>query len=111
MAARQIRHGDVLVTRVADCEAALADGPTGAGKKARQGRAVLAEGEITGHAHVATGRGLRMAGPDRLMAPETAHLTHEEHGLAVLEPGEYIISRQMEFVPLAAGAETRRVRD
>jgi hypothetical protein len=104
MAARQIRHGDVLVTRVADYMAA-ADG-----KKPRMGRAVLAEGEITGHAHVATGRGLRLAG-DRLFVPEPAELTHEEHGLAVLEPGEYIISRQMEFVTVQDTAETRYVRD
>ena len=103
MAARQIRHGDVLLTRVADCAPATAT--------ARQGRAVLAEGEITGHAHVATGRGLRMIGPDRLMVPDTAHLTHEEHGLAVLEPGDYVVSRQVEFVPVAGNAEARRVRD
>lgn len=92
------RHGDVLLVRVGDC---AANGP----KRVR--RMVLAEGEVTGHAHVITAPG-RLVG-DRLSLPEGGTITHEEHREIVLEPGDYQVIHQQQFTPITRGWS--RVRD
>ena len=60
---------------------------------------ILAEGEVTGHAH-------RMIGPVRLFeagddvymrAPKRITLAHEEHGTQTVEPGTYRIGRVQEY--------------
>jgi hypothetical protein len=52
---------------------------------------VLAEGEVTGHAHRADAGTLFDAGAGVMVldAPEGATVTHEEHGLITLPPGQW----------------------
>lgn len=62
----------------------------------------LAEGEVTGHAHVAMAATAQVYGdgPDRLLtAPDGTEVTHEEHRTIALPPGEYDVGRQMEIDP------------
>lgn len=96
------RHGDVLV-------AAISDIPAGAEK---QTHLVLAEGEVTGHAHRIAEPGaaeLFQLGVDmylRVVAP-VATLIHQEHGPIELSAGVYRVWRQREYSP----QEIRIVRD
>ena len=73
----------------------------------------LAEGEVTGHYHEATGPGvtLHAYGHDRIYldAPEGAVITHQEHGPVTLPPGEYSRAIVKEYDHLAE--ETRSVVD
>lgn len=106
-----LRQGDVLLTRVDAV-------PKGARDITTEGRIVLAEGEVTGHAHAVyepitketpTGKA-RMwdAGVERfLQVVETTALRHEEHAAIPLEPGIYRIGLQREYSP----EEIRRVAD
>lgn len=102
------RHGDILLARVEE------EVPVDA-KKLRH--LVLAEGELTGHAH-------RIAERDRaelfrfldhrhqevmylkITAPE-ATLVHQEHGPITLRQGVYTFWRQREYSP----RDIRYVRD
>ena len=59
---------------------------------------VIAEGEATGHAHRAMGFGLRFH-DGVLDIPESATLTHEEHGMRVLPAGKHIVRRVVELDP------------
>lgn len=106
MAPRYYQHGDVLIV-AAELPAASTLTP------ARDGL-VLARGEVTGHAH-------RVAGPE-VEAWEDAQgtlwlrvgagggtVTHEEHGVGVVEPGTYRIDRVQEYDHFAE--EARRVAD
>lgn len=90
------RHGDILLERVGDC-------PTG---RYCNRRMVLAQGELTGHAHAINAPG-RLTG-NRLLLPVGGTVTHEEHGPIVLEPGEYAIRHQREYTPIKRWV---RVRD
>jgi hypothetical protein len=96
------RQGDVFVTAVANLPST--------GRVAR--RPVLAEGEITGHAHrlqePASGQ-VFSVGPDLYLEvlAETATLVHEEHGPVTLPRGGYAIRIQREYSP----QEIRRVVD
>jgi hypothetical protein len=92
------RHGDVLLVRVGDC-------PENTPKRVR--RMVLAEGEVTGHAHVITAPGRFRE--DRLSLPVGGTITHEEHHEMVLEPGDYRVIHQQQFTPVTRGWS--RVRD
>jgi len=89
MTTKQVRHGDVLLTRVGD--AAVTEG------RPRRRRATLAYGEATGHAHVAVGIDLAYQ-EGHLYLPMGGEIDHEEHGLIVLEPGEYVVRHQQEWV-------------
>ena len=91
---KQVRQGDVLVTPVACIPASATPAKT---KK----RVVLAEGEATGHVHAidftAKQMSVFMDGPQmylRVHLPVT--LTHQEHAAATIEPGDYIVKRQVE---------------
>lgn len=102
----QYRQGDVLLVRFR---------PRRWGALTRveraEGRIVLAEGEVTGHAHVIDSplaelyqdalenRYLKLGGP--------AELRHEEHAPVALGPGVYRVLRQREYAPGAP----RRVAD
>jgi len=104
------RQGDVLVVPIDRTE--LPDGLVPAPRD-RGGRLILARGEATGHAHVATGEGLTLLClPDDLDAMFLhvrvyGRVTHEEHGPIALPLGYYRIVRQREYVPGAF----RRVAD
>ena len=96
------RHGDVMVEQVATI-------PTSAVKRPHL---VLAEGELTGHAHrIAEPRSAELFQEGPIMylrvQAETATLIHQEHGPIVLPRGEYRVWRQREYSP----REIRVVRD
>jgi len=62
----------------------------------------LAEGEATGHAHVAQAEDAEVFGDGferRLAAPTGTTISHEEHGKISLPVGNYRISRQREIDP------------
>jgi hypothetical protein len=96
------RQGDVLVVPIAESELPTDVIPA---PRDRSGRLVLAYGEATGHAHVASGEGLRL-----LCRPEDqqalflhvrsqGRVTHEEHGAIGLPAGYYRVVRQREYLP------------
>lgn len=63
-------------------------------------RAVLAEGETTGHAHrlpsnVAVYES--EAGEREFSTPVEVPLTHEEHGEITIPPGEYVSDKVLEY--------------
>jgi hypothetical protein len=96
------RQGDVLVVAIdpADVPANLIPAP-----RDRGGRMVLAYGEATGHAHVASGEGLQLlCRPDDLNTmflhvARYGRLSHEEHGPIPLPAGYYRVVRQREYLP------------
>lgn len=100
------RQGDVLIERIAALPATVTP------KALDRGRAVLAYGEVTGHAHALDGAlaalfedrdgtlYLRVTGPG-------AGVEHEEHARIDLAPGDYRITHQREYTPEAI----RRVAD
>lgn len=100
---RYYQHGDVLVI------AAMI--PPSARPVATK---ILATGEVTGHAH-------RLVDDAEVevyehegtlflrVGPGGAGLTHEEHGLGVIEAGEYRVGRVQEYDHFAE--EARQVRD
>lgn len=97
------RQGDVLIRRIDEL-------PTQ--KLVKRASGVLAEGEVTGHAHrvedlTATevyecGEGLYMR-----VGAEGVRIVHEEHAPIVLPAGDYEIVRQREYSP----EEIRNVAD
>ena len=73
---------------------------------------ILAEGEITGHAHRVKSAGMAtvLVDPDGRMfldVTEQATVVHEEHGPITLGRGTYRVWRQREYSP----QEIRVVRD
>ena len=92
----QARQGDVLIERVR----AL---PANAKPQERNGRVVLADGEVTGHAHrVERADVAELYDSDRgtfLTVRETTRAVHEEHGPVTLLPGVYRVTRQREYAP------------
>ena len=102
-----IRQGDVLLIPVK----AL---PEDLEEMKYEDRAVVMEGEATGHAHAFYDGGVRLykapkaARPSYLRVVETeAFLRHEEHETAKVPPGIYKIPQQSEYTP----EELRRVTD
>jgi hypothetical protein len=99
-----IRHGDVILVPVASA-------PEDAAKVRRQrGRVVLAEGEVTGHAHVIAEEGVQLVSREEAeelrlwLLVETAEpvaLTHEEHATLLIPPGTYEVRRAREYHPEA----------
>jgi hypothetical protein len=107
------RQGDVLIVRVDSI-------PTDAKPLARTKRGVvLAEGEVTGHAHripsrhatlyrtETDARYLRVGGTSGGKREPVA-LQHEEHRAVELPPGNYRVSIHREYQP---GALPRQVAD
>jgi len=115
----QARQGDILIVMVREL-------PVGATPRQRTGRGVvLAEGEVTGHAHYITGKRVMhydapnaAAAARQLLADvgltvefesatraafldveEAATVCHEEHGAIVLPPGKYVVVTQREYTP------------
>jgi len=95
------RQGDVLMVPIQESE--LPEGLVNAPRDG--GRMVLARGEATGHAHVATGEGLTLLClPDDLESMFLhvrgyGRVSHEEHAAIPLAPGYYRIVRQREYEP------------
>lgn len=115
---RTIRQGDVLLQPVKSLPAGCTEIPNDV-----RGRIVLAYGEVTGHAHAiadhkqqtsehaeaaaaeiaaaAIARARLWSAPNGeryLEVREPVSLTHEEHTAHVLEPGIYMLPRQVEYV-------------
>jgi hypothetical protein len=95
-----VRQGDVLLVPVT-----AVPGDLKPEQGQPRGRAVLAEGEQTGHRHAVIAPGARvLVDPDgnrylRLRA--AAVLSHQEHDPIMLQPGLYRITRQREYQPEA----------
>jgi hypothetical protein len=71
---------------------------------------VLAEGEVTGHAHRLTRSDVYERGDTREFdAPVGDTLTHEEHGPITLPPGSWASGRVVEYDHLRE--ESRAVED
>ena len=98
------RQGDVLITPVPAIPKGL--------KCVAHERCVLAEGEATGHAHVAIGPDVEMYEDDNgvlwLSAPSGCVVNHEEHGTITLPPGSHRVTRQREWTD---ADEPRQVAD
>jgi len=100
---RIYRQGDVLLVPVGEV-------PQGA-KRIKPKRAVLAEGEVTGHVHELVGGEVDLFQDKaevifaRIMQP--TELKHAEHATQTIEPGVYRVVRQREYSP----EEIRRVAD
>ena len=108
-----VRQGDVLLVPIAQI-------PTAAQVQPRQGRLVLAEGEVTGHAHAIQQGDARTYttadGSRYLLAKSRAQLIHEEHAPIDIVPGAYKVVIQREYVPGVTdqgfwGIGSRRVVD
>lgn len=102
-----IRQGDVMIRSVASL-------PEGVQEKRRAARGiVLAEGEVTGHAHAITSEGVAWyTQPDNpllqwVVVEEAAVVTHEEHAPVTLPSGVYVVDIQVQYEPGAI----RRVLD
>lgn len=99
--ATQVRQGDVLLVPV-DAELAAELAADARPLPRATGRVILAEGEVTGHAHAirAAGATLLAAGPDRfLRVTAPVSLDHEEHAPISVGPGTYRVVIQREYVP------------
>ena|ERR1700676_2478807 len=103
----QYRQGDVLLCAVDSI-------PPQAKRVPRDGnRVVVAEGELTGHAHAFPAKQVRLFREKAsqrsflAIAEGGAQLRHEEHGSILVPEGCYELRRQREYAPAAP----RRVRD
>ncbi len=89
------RQGDVLIVKIKELPGNLKpvdrDG----------GRAILAYGEVTGHAHAIKDEGAELftAANDNmyLRVVEECFVTHEEHTKVHLPPGVYKVIKQMQW--------------
>jgi hypothetical protein len=114
-----MRQGDVLLVPV---DPELVNGEAPANRRVRDrvdGRVVLAEGEVTGHAHAILDEHARLEqqnfGEYRRTWVNSGHwtgsrtvliiegspatLVHEEHDPLTVPPGGYLVRRQREYVP------------
>jgi hypothetical protein len=99
----QLQQGDVLITRIESLPYGGYVVPPG-----NRGH-ILADGEITGHAHVIPiDHAITTRIGDKLYVTVTAptFVTHEEHKPIALEPGTYEIGRVREWDYLAHMART-----
>lgn len=127
VAALIVRQGDVALIRVNDLPANLTE------RKRDGGRVVLAYGEVTGHAHAITKKGVmqfdaenavdaakkllasvgltvevtEQNAPTFIEVPSDASIVHEEHGTIDLPAGKYVKLQQREYSPV----EIRTVAD
>jgi hypothetical protein len=92
------RQGDVLIKKVAAI-------PSGVKRVdwSKEGRVILAYGEVTGHAHALPMMLTQMftteAGQRFIEVQKGAKLTHEEHSTIEPEPGIYEVVQQREYFP------------
>ena len=101
-----LRQGDVLIARIDSIPANATEI-----KRGKRG-VVLAEGDVTGHAHRIANRTATLYHTEmdqrymRVTAP--VQLKHEEHSTVTIPPGDYRVSIHAEYQP---GALPRRVED
>jgi len=94
-----LRQGDVLLVRVDHIPAVTKNVPRS------QHGIVLAEGEVTGHAHRISSRHAQLVRTEedvrflRVTAPVT--LRHEEHKTVEIPPGNYRVTIHHEYQPAA----------
>jgi len=107
-APKMYRQGDVLIVAVDEL-------PADATELARDKRGVvLAEGEVTGHAHRIPSRHANLYRSEsdarflRVMGPAPVALQHEEHTAIEISPGNYRVSIHREYQP---GELPRQVAD
>jgi len=105
---KMYRQGDVLIVAVDSV-------PTSATALPRTKRGVvLAEGEVTGHAHRIPSRHASLYRSEtdarylRVMGPAPVALRHEEHRTVEIPPGNYRVTIHTEYVP---GELPRQVQD
>jgi hypothetical protein len=94
----QFRQGDVWIEACAI--------PTDAKKNARRKRITLAEGEVTGHAHILVADRVTVESYEKdgvlyLHVEAPTDLVHEEHGKITIPPGDYKSYIQREYTPEA----------
>lgn len=93
------RQGDVLIVAVDEMPADAK--PVGRTKRG----IVLAEGEVTGHAHRIPSRHASLYRSEndarylRVMGPAPVALLHEEHTTVIIPPGNYRITIHHEYQP------------
>lgn len=101
-----IQQGDVLIRSILKL-------PTGLKLRQHPRGGVLAEGEVTGHAHVVMGEGVEVweaeDGTLYVSAPQGGTVTHEEHKPIQLDPGNYHVGIVREYDHFKE--EARRVAD
>lgn len=106
MNTNQRQQGDVLFHKVSSV-------PGGARKvKHHNGKYVLAEGEVTGHAHVVPQQECELYEKDGVLfmsVPKSATVTHEEHHPVTIDDGVWEVAGVVEVDPFED--ETRRVAD
>lgn len=90
----QYRQGDILVDKVKAI-------PASANLTKTNGRAVLAEGEATGHCHTIDHDPKTMdvfleGSQLYLHVKAPVVLRHQEHAFITIDPGDYIVRRQVE---------------
>ena len=101
---KQYRQGDVFIELTTTLPKTA--------KRVEAKRLVLAEGEVTGHAHVCdcpTAELYEDGGIKYLVIPKKAQapVVHEEHATITLPPGIYTVEPQFENTP----EELKRVAD
>lgn len=102
-----LQQGDVLLQKCPSIpENAKAKRPSSRGY-------VLAEGEVTGHAHtiVETGKAQLFESDNQvyLKVVKEVNLKHEEHNAIIIPAGDYIVKKVIEYDHFAE--EARAVRD
>lgn len=99
------RQGDILIVRIGEIPADAK--PIDPGARGY----VLAEGEVTGHAHAIAAspdvQAMSLEGQLFLRCAAPVNVTHEEHDWVTLPEGDYRVIQQVEYTP----AELRRVLD
>jgi hypothetical protein len=95
------RQGDVLVMAVD----AIPKNTTPA--QLDEGRVILAYGEVTGHCHEVLGdceflvTDLDEMADRFLRVEQECQVVHDEHSTILLPPGNYVVRRQVEYMPEA----------
>lgn len=88
-----IQQGDVLLQTAAVPKGAKT-------KEDKEGYFILAEGEVTGHAHkIKRSEGIELLeyeGALYLKVKTAVPLEHEEHHIIIIEPGEYEVRKVLE---------------
>lgn len=98
---RFFQQGDILITKSSVPKAAK-----------KLAHTVLAEGEHTGHSHVANGEDVELYEKDGVLfvhCPNGCEVVHQEHRTVTLPEGDYTIGRVKEYDHFAE--EARSVKD
>lgn len=104
------RQGDILILATTQATTNLPEV-----SRDSLGRLVLAEGEVTGHAHAIADPDCALYGRSELedrflqvLAEGGVSLTHDEHDTITIPPGSYVVRRQREWT---TSGEIRFVAD